>query len=202
MKLVNFKIKRKTLMGESRFIKGEEQKALATGRMLNAMADRAAFEAHMSKVTNRSVTKHEGAVPCRFTDHQVRRIRRNYSRNTPVYSSEPSYTLYESLREHRRTVVRPAARAAHIALAYIKGRALKSVEGKKDSGDFDAGIRANIARDVNTFGPDRPGEDAVNIKDIKHWMDGGKTVYEEDEIAAAEGDGTSSKLVSDMDVAV
>lgn len=112
----------------------------------------------------------------------LRKARARLGSNKP---SEPSYALYNELRDHRLKVVRPAARVAHLAHAYMAGRAYATVEDPKTlrtplkQDDFDA-----IASTLRKFGDSTL--ESVRPKDIIWWTEGGMTIPQEMEKAALE----------------
>ena len=64
--------------------------------------------------------------------------------------------LRYQLKNHRRTVVRKAARAAHLALGFIRGRSLEEMEPKRrpEPPWITAHRRAEVAKLVARYGPD------------------------------------------------
>jgi len=197
MKLVEFKIKRKTLAHEARLIRAQELKARQNARFLFALSDPAAAIARIEKARERQAPKGQREKP-RFTVTQVARIRRQIAKkaNTPVYDQADAFNLRQTLYRHRIDTVREHARAAHIALAYIKGKTYLSVEQKgalwNDGAIAVVGRLAMIAREVRAFGSE--ADRGCKPKDIQYWMEGGKTLAQEAELEEAGEDGISSKL--------
>ena len=183
-KFTKLRIKRLTLAHEARLIRQAELKARGTMRFLSTMTE---------EKTDKRIAK------MGLTDSQMRRVKRNRDRakaNAPVYQQADAFTLYLSLRAHRIWIVREAARSAHIALAYLKGKPYTSVEqvgAIAAQGGVQAARRLTaIAKDVRTFGG--PTETGCTPKDIDYWMGGGMTLAQEAELEEAGEDGISSKL--------
>lgn len=76
----------------------------------------------------------------RFEEHKTKakikklkeRSKKTDSEEIRKWKAEQGFKL-ASLQEHRKTVVRPAARRTHLARAYLKGLAYKDVEQKLTS---------------------------------------------------------------------
>ena len=90
-------------------------------------------------------------------------------RRKPVESRRPG--LLEGLMDHRRSVVRRAARATRLAVAFIKDIPYKKVE--PCSANRDIGVE-RIASMVRTYGGrDHFGKPIAEIiKQIRDWRDG------------------------------
>lgn len=95
--------------------------------------------------------------------------------------------LYHSLRIHRIHVVRPAARAMHLAHAYLKGMEYARVENPtKLHAPVPVSVVKAAAENVRKFGG--PAFVEVGDKQITMWMDGWRTVKQIADDKAAELD--------------
>jgi ElaB/YqjD/DUF883 family membrane-anchored ribosome-binding protein len=104
----------------------------------------------------------------------LRKARRRLGTNKP---SEASYDLYNRFREHRVTVVRNAARAAHLADAYLRNRPYATVEDPKHrTKPITSPIWTDIQKTLKTFG----GPELANVtfKDVYAWTRGEPTLMQ------------------------
>jgi hypothetical protein len=100
----------------------------------------------------------ELAQEARFIKHEETRIK-----NRPVRGLVSQMQL-RTLQEHRKMEVRPAARQAQLAYAYLKGRPYKSIEySTKNKIDFET-IK-QVARLANKF-----GNLENSFEDVKIWL--------------------------------
>jgi len=171
MKLVELKIKRKSLAEEARIIRAEEKKVLLKATFARGVAHPASLYEDGSPTLN-------GLTP-----KQIARVMalRDRAGNNPPDPAVP-FALYTRLNSHRRGDLRNAARAAILAHHYLKGTAYSKVETGKTEPVFAAELAVNVAREVRTFGGS--GAKEVRPKDILHWFEGGPTIFQE--AAAAE----------------
>lgn len=77
---------------------------------------------------------------------------------------EGSYRSYRSLNDHRRNVVRPEARATHLARAYLKGQPYAAVEASTRE-PVQGWLTEKVARMASNYGPT-----PVDREMIEKWM--------------------------------
>jgi len=165
MKSTELKIKRQTLAAESRLIKREEIKAIRAARHALAVS---VLEASATDVSKR-------LLRLGLTMGQQARIVVRLARNVPgpvIADIGAAYAAYNSLRNHRIKVVRPAARAAHLAHAYLNETDYLRVENPVYTLPPSEALMRDVASNVRKFGD---GETS-DLKHIADWIGGRPTL--------------------------
>lgn len=111
--------------------------------------------------------------------------------NKGADKTDRAYATLASLHHHRTQVVRPAARALHLAQAYLKGMPYKQVEAKTHGG-ISLPVVGVVAENVRKFGPVSCIE--VKGKHILDWIDAGPTLIQL-AAAAAEAQATLQSAI-------
>lgn len=85
-----------------------------------------------------------------------------------------SYAQYNTLRDHRRKVLRPVARINHLAHAYLKGMPYAKVENPLNTKITSPATE--LIKVIRAFG------DLIEVdlkpKDIHRWIEGGPTLFQ------------------------
>lgn len=172
------RVKRNTLAAEARIIKVQEARALRKGRKIDGL-----FTGKERADLRASLKKTNIYTPAELSDviSEERDRRRAIKSNK---SSAPSYAHYNGLRAHRLMTVRPAARVAHLAHAYLKGMPYLRVEGPKTRHTLGELHFKAISETVRKFSDN--ANTTASHKDVRLWSEGGRTLNQIVEDAKAQ----------------
>jgi hypothetical protein len=178
MKNIHLRVKRMALAAEARIIKQQEQRALDEARRRAGI-----FSSKQRRKLHRALlaqgVKADSAVYADAFYVAQQKAHNGRSNHPNIYH----YDLQSSLRIHRIHVVRPAARAAHLAHAYLKGMAYARVENGLLLHEPVTLLLANaVAENVRKFGTAVFAE--VKSKQILDWINGGYTAKQIVDFAA------------------
>lgn len=176
------KIKRKTLAAEAGLIRHEEQKVLRSARALNAQV-----QSDTSLALGKRLTKL--GYPPATIKRSLKHWEKTWGQNERSEVRDALYSDYRGLRLHRVEEVRAAARAAHLAHAYLMGMPYARVEAENTQKDYSLVQRdalcAAVAKNIRTFARIGTPEGDAKPKDVAYWMEGGHTLSQEDAIVEA-----------------
>jgi hypothetical protein len=177
MKNIHFKVKRMTLAAEARIIKQQEKAILRRARERSGV---------WSREDTQTLRKHMADADKREQDDTIHFMRTMANACIDPLPADRLYATYHSLHHHRVMVVRPAARAMHLAHAYLKGMPYARVEApSKRKSAVSISLMQAMLYNLRTFGS--PAHAFMKIGDVEAWITGAMPVGAPAKAAEAEG---------------